>query len=54
MLLNAVAVAFLAEATDEIVGVIDEKHGVDETRRVSSAHQKPTVSGDVGDVVFLS
>jgi len=26
--LDAMAVAFSAEATDEIVGIIDEKHGV--------------------------
>jgi len=32
---------------------INEKHGVNETLRVSFAHQKSKISGDVGDVVFL-
>lgn len=33
---------------------IDEKHSVTETRGVSFAHQKPAVSGDVVNVVFLA
>jgi hypothetical protein len=37
----------------QIAAGIDEKLDVDERRRVSFANQKPAVSGDVGDVVFL-
>ncbi|GAA0310441.1 hypothetical protein GCM10009066_24700 [Halarchaeum salinum] len=37
-----------------MLGVIDEKRGVDEMRRISSANQNATRSGDVGDVVVLT
>jgi hypothetical protein len=46
------AVSF--EGSLEPVSVIDEKHGVDETLRVSYAHQKSKVSGEVVDIVFLA
>ncbi|MFA9517879.1 hypothetical protein ACERIT_11790 [Halopenitus sp. H-Gu1] len=44
--------AIPSEAASEISSVMDEKHGGTERRRISFAHWKPTISGDVGDVVF--
>ena len=60
---DAVAISMFFVSEIEAVAVtgvvewcraIDEKHGVNESQSDSFANQKPAVSGDVLDVVFLA